>query len=141
MKTAEAARFSRVQSRLGFRNLKGGLPRGVENLPHSRSVSGDVSFWLFGLPCMPGEPVPDCDPLAGTDQAVPGSGTGGPWRNREFAEVALAGLEWTNPSLIFRVGDVSRIANTGEEISDELSFKWADLESDYWDTTVRGIRV
>jgi len=87
------------------------------------------------------EPVPDCDPLAGADQAVPGSGPGGPWRNREVAGVALAGIEWTNPSLIFRVGDVSRIANTREQISDELSFKWADLESDYWDTTVRGIRV
>jgi hypothetical protein len=87
------------------------------------------------------EPVSDCDPLAGADQAVPGSGPGGPWRNREFAEVVLAGLEWTNPSLKFRVGDVSRIENTREEISDELSFKWADLESDYWDTIVQGIRV
>lgn len=90
---------------------------------------------------MQAEPVSDCDPLAGADQAVPGSGPGGPWRNREFAEVVLAGLEWTNPSLKFRVGDVSRIENTREEISDELSFKWADLESDYWDTIVQGIRV
>jgi len=78
LKTAEATRFSRVQSRLGFRNLEGGVSRGVANLPHSRSVSGDVSFWLFGLPRMPGEPVPDGDPLAVADQAVPGSGPGGP---------------------------------------------------------------
>ena len=89
-------------------------------------------------PCATWSPA-TCSSLAGADQALPGP-------ERSMAKPGTlrgdAGQHGrTQPSLRVQIADGKWIETTNEETADELLFKWADVEPDYWDTIVLRIRV